>query len=189
MGRLRRALPDRSLVPDLGRGQATPKQARRALRAALDQSRRDVTGTEPSKLVLIGQSRGGPDYAAQRRHWQRRARGWGVESWPERLQSGRYALFLAPVSPEAAARPLAHPHPAAMPSFIDFDDVLPPESALAIVISVWLTKVAPTHLGSVALAPPILERYAHGRLRRRELFDYGLEWPLAPPRLEAASLS
>ena len=71
-----------------------------------------------------------------------------------------------------------------MPSFIDFDDVLPAETALAIIVGVWLTKVVPDHFQSVALAPPILERYSQGRLQRRELVDVGLDWPLPAPQLE-----
>jgi hypothetical protein len=59
-----------------------------------------------------------------------------------------------------------------MPSFIDFDEVMPAETALAIIISVWLTKIAPDHLHDVALAPPILGRYTHGRLQRSSV-----SWP------------
>ncbi len=39
-------------------------------------------------------------------------------------------------------------------------------------------------LDAVALAPPILERYAAGRLLNREIIDHGLDWPLPAPALE-----
>lgn len=145
MGLPKRPLLGRSLPLEYGRGRATPDQAPRALDAALKNSRRHAAraGDQVTELAVVGQARSGADYRAQRRYWQRRARGWGVSGWPERLPSGRYALFLAPVAVEAAARAREHPKPAVMPSFIDFDDVLPAETALAIVISVWLTKVAP----------------------------------------------
>jgi hypothetical protein len=57
----------------------------------------------------------------------------------------------------------------------------PPEPALAIVISVWLSKVAVRDFDAVVLAPPILERYLNDRLVSREVVDFGLDWPLPAP--------
>jgi len=71
-----------------------------------------------------------------------------------------------------------------MPSFIDFDEIMPAETALAIIVRIWLTKIAPDHLHDVALAPPILECYTHGHLQRRKLVDFGLDWPLPAPPFE-----
>jgi len=191
---MRPALLSRPIPLEYGRGLATPDQARRALGRTLKRSRRHAAraaraGHEVSELAVIGQTRSGADYSAQRRYWQRRARGWGVSGWPERLPSGRYALFLAPVAVEAAAVARAHPKPELMPSFINFEQVLPAETALAIIVSFWLTKVAPDHLHAVALTPPILERYTHGRLQRRDLVDFGLDWPLPPPQFEGHASS
>jgi hypothetical protein len=59
-----------------------------------------------------------------------------VSGWPERLQSGRYALFLARVAVATATRASAHPKSALMPSFVDFDEGMPAETALAITVSV-----------------------------------------------------
>ncbi len=48
---------------------------------------------------------------------------------------------------------------------------------------VWLSQVAALDFGAVALSPPVLEHYAIGRLVKREVVDYGLDWPLPPPPL------
>lgn len=180
---MRLTLPSlRSDVPlDHGKGLATPKQARRALVKALKVTARHAarTGEEPTPICLVAQARGGADYRTQRRHWVRKARGWTAEGWPERLAQDRYAIFLVPLAPERAADARAHPKPLAVPAFIQFDLNLPPESALALAASVWLSMEAVTDFDAVALAPPILERYLGGQLASRATVDYGLDWQLA----------
>lgn len=110
-----------------------------------------------------------------------RLAGGRADGWPERLAQDRYAIFLVPLAPERAADARAHPKPLAVPAFIQFDLNLPPESALALAlaVSVWLTKEAVTDFDAVALALPILERYLGGRLESRATVDYGLDWQLA----------
>ena len=68
-------LLSRSIPLEYGRGQAIHDQARRTLSATLKRSRRDAG--QLTELAVIAQTRGGADYRAQRRHWQRRARGRG----------------------------------------------------------------------------------------------------------------
>ncbi|MDQ3647204.1 MAG: hypothetical protein M3433_01200 [Actinomycetota bacterium] len=175
----------RAVQLDFGKGAATPDQARRALKRALNNITRHAAraGDKPTELCLIGQTRSGADYQKMRSHWMLKARGWSAKRWPARLPGDRYALFVAPVPPETAPRRRDHPRPGAEPVFVDFALDWPPESALAMGISVWLQQVAVHQLDAVALAPPILERYSGGRLLKREIHDYGLEWPLAAVEL------
>jgi len=182
---LRARLLRREISADYGTGVATPDDARRMLRKTLKATARNAARADdqPTELCLVGQTRTGDDYRAMRRHWLRKARGWSAERWPERLPGDRYALFVIPLSPEGAQRRRDHPRPAAEPIFMDFNTRLTPEAALAIAASVWLQQVAVAQLNAVALAPPILERYAGGRLLERALVDHGLEWPLAAPEL------
>lgn len=163
---------------DFGKGLATPKQARRALAKAFKANARHAAraGEEPTPVCLVGQARQGADYAAQRRYWARKARGWSAQGWPERLPQDRYAMFVCPLSPTAATQAREHPKPIAVPAFIQFDLTLPPESALALVASVWLAKEAVADFDAVALAPPILERYVGGQFASRATLDYGLDW-------------
>ena len=114
-----------------------------------------------------------------RNHYLRKARGWTAQAWPERLGVQQYALLLAPVAPAQAARRRDHPRPVVEPVILDFAERLEAEAALAVASSVWLQQVATRELNAVALAPPILERYASGRLVRRQTVDLGLDWPLA----------
>jgi hypothetical protein len=174
---------------DYGSGRATPKDARRALKKALDQAEKRARRTDgvPTPFCLVGQVRSGRDYAAQRRHWLRKARGWSAEGWAEHLPDGHYSVFVAPVSPDAAVRAREHPRPSAVPVQIEFNLVLPPESALAIATSVWLSQVAVRDFDAVALTPPVLEHYATGRLVTREVLDCGLGWPLPSPPLQGSS--
>ncbi len=176
----------RDLPLDYGKGLATPEQARRSLRKALKANARHTARAEdrPTELCLVGQTRSGADYSAQRRHWLRKASGWSAERWPERLSGEEYALFVAPVDPHAARRRRYHPRPAAEPILVQFDLRLAPELALAIGVGVWLHQVAVGQLDAVDLAPPILERYAAGRLLSREVIDHGLDWALPAPALE-----
>lgn len=179
--RLPRPSLRRGDVPiDFGKGLATPKQARRALAKALKaNTRHSARAGEPSTPVcLVGRARQGADYTKQRHYWVRRARGWSAQGWPQRLPRERYAMFVCPLSPAAAAQVLEHPKPIAVPAFIQFDLRLPPESALALVASVWLAKEAVADFDAVALAPPVLERYLGGRCASRETVDYDLEWQL-----------
>lgn len=180
MGLLLRGVP-----VDYGSGRATPKDAHRALKKALSQAEKRARQTHqtPTPFCLVGQVRSGRDYIAQRRHWLRKARGWSAEGWAEHLPAGQYSIFVAPVSPDAAIRLREHPRPSAVPVQIEFNLVLPPESALAIATSVWLAQVAVRDFAAVALTPPVLERYATGRLVKRAVVDYGLDWPLPPPPL------
>lgn len=175
----------RDLALDYGPGVATPKDARRALQRALrDNARRAQRGDERPDLCLIGQAHSGEDYPSLRSHWMRRARGWSVERWPARLPQDRYALFVAPVSPDVASRPRHHPRPEAEPVFVDFDLALDPTDALAIGVAVWLEQVAAPQLGAVALAPPVLDRHSGGRLSSRQVCDFGLEWNIASPLVD-----
>ncbi len=176
----------RDLPLDYGKGLSTPEQARRALRKAPKANACHAARAEdsPTELCLVGQTRSGADYSAQRGHWLRRARGWSAERWPERLSGERYALFVVPLTAQAARRRRDHPCPTLEPIFVDFDLRLEPASALALGVSVWLQQVAVCQLDAVALAPPILERYAAGRLLSREVVDHGLDWALPAPGLE-----
>lgn len=177
----------RDLVLDYGKGVATPEEARRALKRALKANARHAAraGDEPVGLCLVGQARSGEDYRAIRRHYLRKARGWSAARWPESLPSERYALFVAPVTPEAASRRRDNPRPVVEPIFLDFErDLLPPDAALAIAVAVWLQRVAVHQADAAALAPPVLEQYAGGRLLKREVHDYGLEWSLPPVVLD-----
>lgn len=173
----------RDLALDYGKGVATLDDSKRALAKALKATPRQVerSADQATPVCLVGQTRSGADYAAQRRHWLRRARGWSAEQWPERLPQGQYAIFLAPLSPDSVTKPRQHPKPIAVPCYIDFDLSLAPEAALAIVVGVWLEQIGARDFRALALTPPILERYAAGRLIARGVLDYGLDWTLPPP--------
>ncbi len=134
----------------------------------------------PTAVQLVGQVRVGDDYRRLRTHWQRRARGWGVSSWPERLGPDELALFLVPVEPSQHLPSSGRLKPMWMPGFGNFATSLGDEAALAICATVWLETVAPNLFPALALAPPVLERVQGAKVTGRSIHTYGADYALPP---------
>ena len=146
----------------------------------------------PTKIQLLGQVSGRTDWPRIRDHWERRSGLTG--SWPRDLAVDELALNLWPIQPGRMGvtagmgttpekrQPRALLGTPALVSFDPSDGHSTSESALAQAATSWLDDVLGhgEHPAGVLLAPPILEEWAsNGRLVRRRVETFGLDWPLA----------
>lgn len=147
----------------------------------------------PTDVQLLGQISGSSDWQQIRDYWTRRAGLTG--SWPSRLGPTELVLNLWPI-------PLGHlqltsgvglkpqkRQPRKMlgtPTILTFDassSTTNPEDALIRAIASWVEDVVAhdEYPNGLRLAPPILEEWASkGRLVRRRVLTFDLEWQLAP---------
>lgn len=145
----------------------------------------------PTKIQLLGQVSGHTDWPRIRDHWERRSGLTG--SWPRDLAVDELALNLWPIQPGRMGvtagmgakpekrQPRALLGTPALVSFDPGDGHSTSEGALAQAVTNWLDDVLGhgEHPAGVLLAPPILEEWAaNGRLVRRRVVTFGLDWQL-----------
>jgi hypothetical protein len=187
---LRRLLrPERPL--GLGRNEATPQEALRALKRALERQKKRLAlaEAEAADVQLLGQVTSAAEWPKLLAYWERRNPS-GVASWPRRLDSGDYALNLWPLPWGSVARAaglgadVRKRQPKKMlsaPGLTRFDPEKGSDmtTALAVVCATWLEDVGTTDFQALRLAPPVLEAWAPGgRLISRAVVDFDLDWSL-----------
>lgn len=143
-------------------------------------------------VQLLGQISNAGDWPQIRAYWTRRSGMTG--SWPTRLRPNELALNLWPIpvgrvqlagiggSPQKRQpRKLL-----GTPALVCFDgssSTANAQDALAQAIASWVDDLLAhdDHPGGLRLAPPILEEWASkGRLVRRRVLTFDLDWQLAP---------
>jgi hypothetical protein len=153
-----------------------------------------ASAAEPSTDVqLLGQISGSGDWPQVREYWTRRAGMTG--SWPVRLGSTELVLNLWPIPPGhlqlttgvGVSPQKRQPRKVlGTPALVRFDassSTTNPDDALARAIASWVDDVLAhnEYPNGVRLAPPILEEWASkGRLVRRRVLTFDLDWQLAP---------
>lgn len=158
----------------------------------------------PTSVQLLGQVSASGDWPQIREYWTRRSGLTG--SWPTRLAPNEMVLNLWPIAPGQLQRttgvgakpPRRQPRKLlGTPALLSFDaaqSAASSDDALARAIASWLDDVIAhdEYAGGFLLAPPLLEEWApKGRLVRRRVVTFDLDWPLAaaealawPPALE-----
>lgn len=164
------------------------------LRSALKRADTHAAGVvgSPTSVQLLGQVSGSGDWPAIREYWTARAGLTG--SWPTRLGPNELVLNLWPIAPGQLQRTTgvgAKPQRRqprkllSTPAVLSFDaahSATSVEDALARAIGSWLDDVLahdeyPT---GILLAAPLLEEWgSKGRLVRRRVVTFDLEWQLA----------
>jgi hypothetical protein len=143
-------------------------------------------------VQLLGQISTAPDWPRIREYWTHRARLTG--DWPPRLSPGELTLNLWPVPPDSVkltdgvgTKPERRQPRKLLstPALVHFDAQARQasgEEALARAIVSWIEGVVLPHdefAGGVLLAPPLLEEWAaKGRLVRRSIITFDLDWQL-----------
>ncbi len=142
-------------------------------------------------MQLLAQITPAADWPKLLAYWERRNPG-GTRTWPRKLEPSAYGLNLWPLpigrvgSAVGLAGDVRKRQPKkllATPGLTIFDPQTGAnaETALAVVCTTWLEDTGTTDFTALRLAPPVLEAWAPGgRLRSREVVDFGLAWP-APP--------
>src|ERR1700730_10221780 len=187
---LRRLLaPKRRL--DLGRHEATARDAQRGLEQALKKQKKRlaVSAGDAVDVQLLGQVTSAAEWSKLLAYWERRKPGW-VATWPQQLEPGACALNLWPLPAGrvgraaglgADVRKRQPKRVLATPGVNVFDpEAVDVRTGFAVVCAIWLEN-AGTDFKALQLAPPVLEASTTGgRLVSREIVDFGLEWSLPP---------
>lgn len=167
----------------------------RLLRDALKRAAAHTNHTAglPTDVQLLGQVSGRDDWPQIRAYWTRRAGMTG--SWPTRLGPDEVVLNLWPIPPGhlqlttgvGGKPPKRQPRQLlATPALLSFDATASgtnADEALARATATWLEDAVIEHSefpDGVRLAPPILEEWApQGRLLRRSVLTFDIDWPIA----------
>ena len=167
----------------------------RLLRDALERANAQTprTAESPTDVQLLGQVSGSDDWPQIREYWTRRVALTG--SWPTRLGPNDLARTLWPIPPGrlqlttgvGLSPQKRQPRKVlGTPALLSFDassSTTNSDDALARVIASWVDDVLAhnEYPSGVRLAPPILEEWASkGRLVRRRVLAFDLDWQLAP---------
>ena len=175
----------------------------RELRDTLKRAERHAARTAgpPTDVQLLGQVSGSRDWPRIHAYWTRRTGLTG--GWPRQLRPGELVLNLWPIVPGTvrlttgfAATPERRQPPKlrdtpwqllSTPWLLGFDSAQPgvnSEGALLNATARWIDDVVIEHNeypNGVRLAPPILEEWASkGRLVRRIILTFDLDWQLPP---------
>jgi hypothetical protein len=167
----------------------------RLLRDALKRMNAQTASTagSPTDVQLLGQVSGSSDWPQIREYWRRRAGMTG--SWPTRLGPNHLVLNLWPISPGrlqlttgvGLSPQKRQPRKVlGTPALLSFDassSTTNSDDALVRAIASWVDDVLAhdEYRGGLRLAPPILEEWASkGRLVRRRVLTFDLDWQLAP---------
>jgi hypothetical protein len=176
----------------IGKHSATPKQARRALKQALERQRVRAADAqvEPVDVQLLGQVTSAAEWPKLLAYWERRYPA-DVTAWPRELEPGSHALNLWPLPAGRVGQAaglggdVRERQPKKMlstPGMMVFDPEKPgsdPTTGLALTCASWLEDVGVNEFEALRLAPPVMEAWATGgRLISRVIVDFGLDWSL-----------
>ncbi len=164
------------------------------LRSALKRAGAHAAGGvgSPTSVQLLGQVSGSGDWPQIREYWTRRAGLTG--SWPTRLGTNELVLNLWPIPPGQLQRTTGvgvkpqRRQPRKLlstPAVLSFDpaqSATSSDDAFARAIAGWIVDVLAhdEYPSGILLAPPLLEEWAsNGRLVRRRVVTFDLDWQLA----------